>query len=477
MEKIADIKTNFSQWYQDVVYGADLAEQSPTPGCIVIKPYGYALWENIKQILDEEIKKTGTQNAYFPLLIPESFLKKEKEHVEGFSPELAVVTHAGGKKLEEPLVVRPTSETVIYYMFSKWIKSWRDLPIKINQWANVMRWEMRPRAFIRSREFLWQEGHTAHSSKEEAIEMAKEILVLYKKFVEEYLAISVIEGIKSDSEKFAGADRTYTVEAIMQDGRALQMGTTHVLSHSFSKSFDILYQNEDGKMVSPHCSSWGITTRLIGAIVMVHGDQNGLIMPPRIAPFQVVIVPIYRKEEEKTIVLEKASKLEEELKKNKVRVTIDTDEQKSPGAKFFHWEMKGVPLRVEIGPKDVEKNQVALVSRLSSGDKKQKEFVAFESASKRVGEFLLEIQKRMFDRAKEGLKKNWHQADKLEEFGPALEKENGLYQVGWCGKASCEEKLKSYKATTRCLLDEKKHANCFSCDKPSKSDILVAKAY
>ncbi|HBS48162.1 TPA: proline--tRNA ligase [Candidatus Dependentiae bacterium] len=477
MEKLPDIKTNFAEWYQEVVYSAELVDQSPTAGCFVIRPYGYSLWENIQKILDEEIKKTGTVNAYFPLLIPESFFKKEKEHVEGFAPELAVVTHAGGKKLEEPLVVRPTSETIIYYMFAKWIKSWRDLPLKVNQWANVVRWEMRPRAFLRTREFLWQEGHTAHETKEGATQMAQDMLHIYKNFVENYLAIPAVAGIKTENEKFAGADRTFAIEGLMKDGKGLQLGTSHVLSHNFSKSFDILYQGKDGKMESPHCSSWGITTRLIGAIVMSHGDEKGLVFPPKIAPFAVVIVPIFRKEEEKAAVLEKVEQLTKSLKDKNIKFYVDADETKTPGSKFFHWEHKGVPLRVEIGPKDVANNNLVLVSRVMLEGENQKNIISFDNAAGSIESTLQKIQNQMFKNAKENLNSNWNQAEFLEEFGPKLEASNGLFQVGFCGNKECELKLKEFKATTRCRLAEKKHAKCFACKCESTGDVLVAKAY
>jgi len=478
MEKLPDIKNNFAEWYQEIVYKAELVDQSPTAGCFVIRPYGYALWENIQAVLDKEIKKTGTVNASFPLLIPESFFKKEKEHVEGFSPELAVVTHAGGKLLEEPLVVRPTSETIIYYMFAKWIKSWRDLPLKVNQWANVVRWEMRPRAFLRTREFLWQEGHTAHQTQEEAIEMAKDMLVVYKKFVEEYLAIPAVSGVKTENEKFAGADRTFAIEGMMQDGKGLQLGTTHVLSHNFSKSFDILYQDKNGQMQSPHCSSWGLSTRLIGAIIMSHGDQKGLVFPPKIAPIQVVIVPIFRKEDEKVAVLSKVEELSNKLLSKNIRIKVDTDETKSPGAKFFAWEEKGVPLRVEIGPKDVANNQVALASRVIFNDgAKQKDFVSFDNCVELIEKLLEKIQDQMFISAKENMKKSWYQIDTFADLALKIDDQSGFYQTGFCGCKDCEIKLKEIKATTRCRLPKKQHAKCFACGKESCGDVLVAKAY
>jgi len=473
MEKLADIKKDFAQWYQDVIVQAELIDSSPTKGSMVIRPYGYSIWENIQKVVDQKIKETGAENAYFPLLIPESFLKKEAEHVEGFSPELAVVTHAGGKKLEEPLVVRPTSETVIYAMFAKWIKSWRDLPLKVNQWANVVRWEMRPRAFLRTTEFLWQEGHTAHATKEEATQMAKVALNLYKNFIENYLAIAVIAAEKSSGERFAGADHTYTIESLMQDGKALQMCTTHVLAHSFPASFDIKFQDKDGEMKVPYCSSWGLTTRVIGALIMVHGDEKGLVVPPKIAPIQAVIIPIYKTDQDKKTILDKVVQLKEKLLEKDLRVIIDDDEQLTPGAKFYKWELKGVPLRIELGPKDLEKNQAMVVDRAE----KNKQAVNLDKIEDLIPDLLQEIQNKLFKKSKKNLKNMWHSGDKLKEFGPTLEKENGLYQTGWCGAQDCELKFKDYKATVRCVLEEKKHVQCAVCEKPSKNDILVAKAY
>lgn len=473
MNKLADINKDFAQWYQDVLTESEFVDQSPTKGCFVLRPYCYALWENMTQILDKKIKRTGTKNAYFPLLIPESFLKKEAEHVEGFSPELAVVTHAGGKKLEENLVVRPTSETIIYYMFSKWIKSYRDLPLKINQWANVVRWEMRTRPFLRTTEFLWQEGHTAHKTEEEAEQMAKQILELYKDFVENYLAIPVIMGEKSESERFAGAAHTYCIESLMQDGKALQMGTTHVLSHSFPASFDIKFQDEDGQLKVPYCSSWGVSTRMIGGLIMTHGDQNGLVMPPKIAPIQVIIVPIYKTDDQKDLVLNKAKEIEANLLNKNIRVELDIREQLTPGAKFYEWEIRGVPLRMEIGPKDIEKEHVVFVDRVE----KNKTFVNFKDIENQIDSILLSIQDLMFKKAQKRLQENWHQVDKLEEFAQKMSADAGLYQTGWCGSSECEAKLKDFKGTIRCLIKEKKHNSCFCCDKLSKTDIIVAKAY
>ncbi|MBD3231172.1 proline--tRNA ligase [Candidatus Dependentiae bacterium] len=477
MEKLSSMETDFSQWYQDVIFKSELVDLSPTKGCFVIRPYGYALWENIKNILDQKISLTGTENAYFPLLIPESFLKKEEKHIEGFSPELAVVTHAGGQELEEPLIVRPTSETMIYYMFARWIKSWRDLPLKINQWANVIRWEMRPRAFLRSIEFLWQEGHTAHITQEQAIQMAKIALDIYKDILENYLAIPVISGIKSESEKFAGAHCTYTLEGMMQNGKALQMCTSHVLNHSFSQSFDIKFQDEDGEVKSPYCSSWGMTTRVLGALIMVHGDQNGLIIPPKIAPIKAVIIPIYKNDDERDLVLSVANNLKEELCEKDFIVVIDRDENKTPGSKFFQWELKGVPVRIEIGPRDIEKKQAVLVSRIKSDIIQKKKFVTIDNIKKDLNQLLETIQNELFQKARGNLSSKWNQAYKLEDFGPILYEENGFYQAGWCCSKKCEHKLKGYRASIRCILDSKNNKTCFYCGQSSRNDVLIAKAY
>jgi prolyl-tRNA synthetase len=480
MKKLTDIKKDFPGWYQDVIFQAELVDSSPTRGSMVIRPYGYAIWENIQKVLDKKIKDLGAQNAYFPLLIPESFLKKEAEHVEGFAPEVAVVTHAGGKKLEEPLVIRPTSETIIYHMFARWIHSWRDLPLKINQWANVIRWEMRTRAFLRTTEFLWQEGHTAHATHEQALQMALDAREMYKDFVQNYLAIPVIAGTKSDSERFAGAEKTFCIEAIMPDGKALQMGTTHLLAHSFPKSFEILFQDKDGSMKTPYCSSWGVSTRMIGGLIMCHGDELGLVFPPKIAPIQTVIVPIYRKNEDKSKILEVAQKLQSNLASINIRVVIDDDKTKTPGAKFFHWEVRGVPLRIEIGPKDIEKQSVVLAIRHKE---KKKQFVPIDQVEKAVSETLDEIQNSLFERAQKRLIDKIEHGEKLETFSKALE-EGGVFQTGWCGSAKCEERLKPHKGSIRCILDKKAHtsglnppAKCFACEKESASDVIIAKSY
>ncbi len=470
-KKLPDIKENFAQWYQDVVYDAELADQSPVRGCIVIRPYGYALWENIRAILDQKIKDTGHQNASFPLLIPESFLKKEAQHVEGFAPEVAVVTYAGGKELEEPLIVRPTSETMIHYMFARWIKSWRDLPLKINQWANVIRWEMRTRPFLRTTEFLWQEGHTAHETYEEAEAEVRLMLAEYTDLIQNYLAIPVVPAAKPESERFAGADITLTVEGLMQDGRALQMGTSHMISQSFAKAFTIEFQDRQGSLAYPYLTSWGATTRLIGAIVMVHGDQKGLILPPRVAPFQVVIIPII-KGDSRDLVLTSARELAQQLCPY-ARVVIDEDEHITPGAKFYKWELKGVPLRLEIGPADIAQKQVVIVDRLAGA----KEKVSQEILTTYIVAKLEEIQKRLFDRALAYRQQLWFKRAKLADFVHDLETKGGFYQTGWCRRPVCEQLIKDAKATIRCVLESKDFNECFNCDLPSVSDILIAKAY
>lgn len=469
-EKLPDISTHFADWYQDIVHKAELADHAPVRGCMVIRPYGYEIWEHIKNQVDKRLKETGHKNAAFPLFIPESFLKKEAEHVEGFSPELAVVTHAGGKELEEPLIVRPTSETIIHYMFAQWIKSWRDLPILINQWANVVRWEMRPRPFLRTTEFFWQEGHTAHETEQQAHDEALLILKEYVELAENWLAIPVIKGVKSEKEKFAGATKTYTFEGVMQDGRALQMGTSHLISQSFAKAFNMQFQDREGNLAYPFLTSWAVTTRLIGAVVMVHGDQKGLVLPPPIAPIQVVIIPIFKKGQEQEV-LDAAHKIKSALKD--VRVHIDADDQKTPGAKFYQWELKGVPLRIEVGPRDLAQNQAVVTKRVDG----QKITVALDQIEKQIPALLEQIQKQMFEIATQKRKALWHKAAKLSEFGPILDQNNGIYQTGWCRDRVCEDLLREYKASTRCLLEEKSFSVCFNCDKPSVSDVIVAKSY
>lgn len=472
MNKLPDIKTNFPEWYQEVIWAARLADQAPVRGCIVILPYANTMWENIKKILDGRIKATGHENALFPLFIPESFLKKEAEHVEGFAPELAVVTHAGGKELEEPLVVRPTSETMVHYMFAQWIKSWRDLPLKINQWANVVRWEKRPRAFLRTTEFFWQEGHTAHATEQEAHDEALLMLQEYVNLAQNYLAIPVIQGRKSKHEQFPGAQVTYTFEAFLMDGKALQMGTSHHLSQSFAKSFDMKFQDAQGNIAYPHLTSWGVTTRLIGAVIGCHGDEKGLILPPKIAPIAVVIIPILKKET-KDAVLQQARRFETALQAIGIAVHVDSDEQQTPGAKFYQWELKGVPLRIEFGARDMEGGVVIVVSRLTG----KKETINAADLTHKIPLMLDIIQNELFLRAKQRYQNIWHKVAKLSDFSKNLVENNGIYQTGWCQSQECENTLKEYGATTRCILDAKEFAFCFACDKASINDVIVARAY
>ena len=470
MQKLPDFNQDFAEWYQEIIYQAELADQSPVRGCIVIRPYGYSLWENIRDRLDTRIKETGHQNAAFPLLIPESFLKKEAQHVAGFSPELAVVTHAGGKELEEPLVVRPTSETIIHYMFARWIKSWRDLPLKINQWANVVRWEMRTRPFLRTTEFFWQEGHTAHETQAEAEAEARMMLAEYVDLAHNYLAVPVVAGRKSEREKFPGADITLTFEALMPDGKALQMGTSHMISQSFAYAFDMKFQDRTGNQAYPHLTSWGATTRLIGAVVMVHGDQKGLILPPKIAPIQLVIVPIFKKDD-KEAVRTAAHDIAKQL--SGVRVLVDDNEEHTPGTKFYTWELKGVPLRIELGSRDLAQKQVVIVNRLT-GEKKS---TMIDNVSSIIPVMLEEFQTALFKRASERRAAQWHHEAKISTFSHKLEIDGGFYQTGWCQERMCEDTLAQYKATTRCVLDEKTFKECFNCNKPSISDVIIARAY
>lgn len=473
-QKVTPMSEDYSRWYNDVVQLAELADHAPVKGCMVIRPYGFALWENMRDKLDAMIKETGHVNAYFPTLIPESFMKKEAEHVEGFAPECAVVTHGGGKKLEEPLVLRPTSETIIYHMYAKWVMSYRDLPILINQWANVFRWEMRPRLFLRTLEFLWQEGHTAHATHEESEAETLKMLEVYRIFAEETLAIPVYPGVKSDSEKFAGALRTYCIEAMMQDGKALQAGTSHDLGQNFAKAFDLKFQDKDGETRFAWNTSWGVSTRLVGAVVMQHGDDNGLILPPRIAPIQAVIVPIYSSDEDRALVLGVADKLRAELAPA-VRVRVDARDQHKPGWKFAEWEQKGVPLRVEIGPKDVAKAQVMLARR----DTREKQPIPIEGAAALIAARLEEIQAALFDRAKKFRDEHTYPADDYDELKAIVEK-GGFALAHWDGTRETEALIKEEtKATIRCipLAGETEPGRCIRSGAPSEQRVYFARAY
>lgn len=469
MNKLPNI-SNLSDWYNEVVFLAELACHGPVRGTMVIKPYGCAIWENIQKKLDQRIKETGHQNAIFPLFIPESFLHKEAEHVEGFSPELAVVTHAGGKKLDEPLVVRPTSETIIYHMFSQWIKSWRDLPLKLNQWANVVRWEMRPRLFLRTTEFFWQEGHTAHETEQEADAEAHLMINEYAKILQDYLAIPVFMGKKSDNEKFAGADYTLTCEAIMPDGKALQMCTSHRLKQSFGASFGIKYQDRHGGIGLPYYTSWGFTTRSIGALIMTHGDDKGLILPPMVAPHQCVVVPIF-KQENREQVLAQVDQLKNLLSVH-FRVHVD-DREERPGAKFYEWELKGVPLRIELGARDIEKNECTVVKRTDG----QKLTIQLPEIVTEIGKLLSEIQNELHQKAAQRTTDLVKAGDKLIDFATTIE--NGLaILTNWCGSSECEKSLKKYQASIRCIKELAiSDSQCFGCAAPAQLNVLVGKSY
>ena len=465
---------DFSRWYLDVVRRAELADYSPVKGCMVIRPYGYAIWELLQRALDERIKATGHVNAYFPLFIPEGLLAKEAEHVEGFAPQVAYVTHGGGEELEEKLVVRPTSEAIIGTMYAKWIQSWRDLPVLINQWANVVRWEKVTRPFLRTTEFLWQEGHTAHETEAEAEEETRKILDLYKEAVETELAMPVVTGRKSESEKFAGALRTYSIEALMGDGRALQAGTSHNLGQNFAKAFDITFQARDKSVQYVWGTSWGVTTRLIGATVMVHGDDSGLILPPRVAPYQAVIVPI-GKDNWREAVLPHAKKVQSDLVAAGIRVMLDERDER-PGWKFSEWEMRGVPLRIEIGPKDIEKSQVFTARR----DTREKQGLPMDGLAGRVRELLDAIQRSLFERAVKFREEHTQRVGSYDEFKQALEGRPGFIIAPWCGSADCEAHIKAdTQATIRNMpLDGMTPARaCIRCDNAAQAEAWFAKAY
>ncbi len=476
VEDITDQDDNFAQWYNQVVRKAELADYAPVRGCMIIRPYGYAIWENIQRFMDARFKETGVLNAYFPLLIPRSFIEKEAEHIEGFAPELAWVTRGGGEELEEPLAIRPTSETIIGHSFARWVQSYRDLPILINLWNNVMRWEKRTVLFLRTAEFLWQEGHTAHRSIEEAEERTLMMLEVYRAFAEEDAAMPVIMGRKSENEKFAGALRTYAIEALMRDGKALQAGTSHNLGTNFARSFDIQYLDADGQRKYCATTSWGASTRLIGGIIMVHGDNAGLILPPRLAPYQVVVVPIWRKDAEQTLVNEMVERVEKMLK-GKVRVKLDLSEN-TPGWKFNEWELRGVPVRMEIGPRDVQKNSVVLVRR----DNRVKESVAVEALETRLPALLEEVQQALFRRAKEFQDQNTHYTDSYEEFKQIIAEKRGFVRVKWAEDDAAEVAIKEEtKATLRVIPFDQPEGGvkgkCFYTGKPATCEAIFARAY
>lgn len=486
VQELGGQEDNFSRWYTDVVRKAKLADYSPVRGSMVIRPYGYTLWENMQAQLDRRFKETGHVNAYFPLLVPESLLQKEAEHVEGFAPEVAWVTHAGQNKLEERFCIRPTSEAIIGATYSRWVDSWRDLPILINQWANVMRWEKVTRLFLRTSEFLWQEGHTVHATEEEAEEETLKMLGVYQDFIENELAIPIWPGQKSEKEKFAGALRTYSVEALLRDGKALQAGTSHNLGQHFAKVFDITFQDRDGQRKFAWQTSWGVSTRLIGAIIMAHGDDNGLQLPPRVAPIQVVIVPIWRKEEDKAAVLGMVDQVLAELKPV-CRVIADTDDNNTPGWKYNEYELKGVPLRLEIGPRDVQNGTVVLVRRLD----RKKEFVPLADLARRVPELLEQIQAELFQRALAFRSENTHAVaswDEFTEIFPLREigqeapegSKRGFVWANWCGDRDCEQKIQDLtKATIRCMPLDRPAPDgaCVHCGSEGRERVLFARAY
>jgi len=475
-ESITPQSQDFGRWYIDVVRRAELADYSPVKGCMVIRPYGYAIWELMQQALDRRFKATGHVNAYFPLLIPESLLMKEAEHVEGFAPQVAWVTQGGNEVLDERLVIRPTSETIIGTMYAKWIQSWRDLPILINQWANVVRWEKVTRLFLRTTEFLWQEGHTAHETAEEAEEETRKMLGVYKDFAETELAMPVIDGLKTDSEKFAGADRTYSIEALMRDGRALQAGTSHNLGQNFSKSYEIRFQARDKSLQYAWTTSWGVSTRMIGGVIMTHGDEGGLILPPRIAPYQVVIVPIPRGNWRETV-LPKAQAIRDELVGRGVRVMLDDRDSQTPGWKFNEWEMRGVPLRLEIGPKDLEKSQVVLARR----DTREKSFVPMDGLTAHIEQLLVTIQKALFDRAVQFRTEHTSETSSYDEFKQIMDGRPGFVISPWCGTAECEAAIKAEtQATIRNIPFTSTGAEgkvCIKCGKQATANAWFAKSY
>jgi prolyl-tRNA synthetase len=487
---------DFSKWYNEAVLRGELAEHSPVRGSMVIRPWGYSLWENMQRALDDKFKATGHQNAYFPLLIPLSFIAREAEHVKGFAKEMALVTHTrlipdgrGGLKpdpssaLEEPLVIRPTSETIIYDSYARWVRSYRDLPILINQWANVMRWEMRTRLFLRTSEFLWQEGHTAHATREEAEAEVLTILGVYRSFMEDWMAMPVITGRKTESERFPGADHTYALEALMQDNRALQAGTSHHLGQNFARQFDLKFQAESGDWEYAWNTSWGVSTRLVGGLVMTHGDDAGLVLPPRLAPVQVVITPIWKTDDERALVLEKAESVANILRQESLRVHVDVRDHLSPGAKYFDWERKGVPLRVEVGPRDVAKQQLVLAKRVVAGGEARKEFLDEAVALSAIPDRLRELQAALLAAARARQAASSYRVSEYGPFVQMVEEKGGFYYAGWCGSAACEEKVKDEtKATIRVLPDEEFRSDpapthCLVCGGEAVHEAVWARAY
>lgn len=476
-EKLPSRQEDFSEWYNQLVLRAELADYAPVRGCMVVRPYGWALWENIQQALDRRFKETGHVNAAFPLLIPMSFLEKEKEHVEGFSPELAVVTHGGGEELTEPLVVRPTSETIIGYMYAKWIHSYRDLPVLINQWGNVVRWEMRTKLFLRTLEFYWQEGHTAHATEQEAIEETLRMLDVYADFAINDAAVPVIKGKKTESEKFAGAVMSTTIEAMMQDTRALQSGTSHFLGQNFARAFEIRFLDRDKELKYVWTTSWGLSTRFIGAIIMTHGDDQGLILPPKLAPIQLVIVPIYKNDAERSQMLEVAQRLAAELQSGGLRVKVDDRDDVTPGFKFNDWEMRGVPLRIEIGPKDVQNNQVTLARRDRPG-REGKSSVSQQGLVEAVRSMLNDIHRSLLERATAFRDAHIFDPKDYAEFQEVVQ--NGWAFSWWCGRKECEAKIKEdTKATSRCIPFDQPGGSgrCIVCGDKAEQKVYFARAY
>ncbi|MFX0560091.1 proline--tRNA ligase [Tepidibacillus infernus] len=474
VKEIQSKEEDYSRWYLDIVKKADLMDYGPVKGTMVIKPYGYAIWENMQKELDSRIKETGHDNAYFPLLIPESYLQKEMSHVEGFAPEVAWVTQGGNEPLEERLVVRPTSETIICSMMSQWIQSYRDLPMKLNQWANVMRWEKSTKPFLRTSEFLWQEGHTAHSTNEEAEEEALTMLEVYRSFVEEVLAMPVIVGKKTENEKFAGADHTYSIEALMSDGKALQAGTSHNLGQNFSKVFEIQFSDQNNTLQYVYQTSWGSSTRMIGGLIMTHSDDRGLALPPRVAPFQVVIVPILRGDKEGVKI--KAQEIAQQLKQQGVRVKVDDREEYTPGWKFNEYEMRGVPIRIELGPKDMEKGQFVLARR----DTGEKEFLPLANIVETIKIKLDQIQEDMFNKAKAFMETHTFEVNSIEEMKEQLLKEKGFMQSWWCEDIACLDKIKEETGATARNIPFKQRegsGKCVCCGKESTTTVMFARAY
>jgi prolyl-tRNA synthetase len=470
---------DFSAWYNELIMRAELADYSPVRGCMVIRPNGYAIWEQMQRALDAMFKETGHQNAYFPLFIPQSFLSREAEHVEGFAPETAVVTHGGGKELEEPLVVRPTSETIIYSMYAKWIQSYRDLPVLINQWANVVRWEMRTRLFLRTTEFLWQEGHTAHATEAEAEAETRQMLNVYRTFMEQWMAMPVITGRKTDSERFAGALRTYSCEALMQDNKALQAGTSHNLGQNFARAFEVTYQTASGDVDFVWNTSWGVSTRLVGGLIMTHGDDTGLVCPPRLAQYQVVIVPIYKNDAERTTVLDAADQVRRSLHAAGIRVHLDAREGMKPGAKYYEWEGRGVPLRLEIGPRDVAGETVMLARRTGG----KKESLPMGGLGDRIHVEMDRMQQELLEAAKQRREANSIRNVTKAQFLEFMDGPGGFAYGGFCGDAACEAEIKEQtKATIRVLPDPEFQSpspptTCMWCGRPSVAEAVWAKAY